>query len=262
LKKTEKPLIRISLTTRLDTASWEFGRQVLELLCEADARLLPEKVNNFEPIKIPVTSVEECEKYWSPEAKLTGPGGGALFFKMDFLWRRSRAIKSSGHVLHTSHNRFGKLKFGWVTFQATPDKKTNWHRLFHRLCTLAQPNFGTLHLCTHAETQPGAFGAESDANYGTNDFLLGTAGIALEQRGLANLAWATFFGQEFAAEVDPEKLRAHGFGVEAIGDGFLVTVTPSLFDVANNFVQFSSRRAELKNLFRLGLFRIQNEPPG
>ncbi len=260
MSKLEKPRIRISLTTRIDTTNWEFGRQVLEALRDTDERLLPERVANFEPVKIPVASIEECEKYWAPEAKLQGPDGDAWSFKMDFLWRRTRAIKSTGHVLHTSRSRFGKLKLGWLTVGAAPDKKTDWHGLFYRLCTLVQPNFATMHLCSDAETRPGAFGMESDANYGTNDFLVGTAGIALEQRGLANLAWATFFGQEYAAEVAAEKLRAQGCAAEAIGDGFLVTITPSLFDVADKFPQFSARRAEFKKLFRPGLFRIQNEP--
>ena len=260
MRKPEKSKIRISLTTGIDTTMWEFGRQVLEVLCEADARLLPERVNNFEPIKIPVTSVEDCKKYWAPEAKLTGPGGGASFFKMDFLWKRTKVIKSMGHVMHTAVNRFGELIPGWMTFNADPDKKPDWHGLFRTLCFMAQPMFATMHLCTGAETKPSAFGAESDANYGTNDFLRGSSGIVLAERGVANLAWATFFGQEYAAEVNPESLRAQGFAVEAIGGGFLVTVSPSLFDVADKFPQFSARRAEIKKLFRPGLFRIQNEP--
>lgn len=260
MRKPDKPEIKISLTGRIDSTKWEFGRQVLEALRDADARLLPDRIGNSEPIKIPVGSIEECEKYWAPEVMARGPDGAAFFCKSPFMWKRARAIKSWGHVMHTLVNNFGEFVPGWLIFTASPDKKPDWHGLFSLLCGFVQPSFATMHLCTEVETRPGAFGTESSANYGTNDFLRGSSGTVLKMRGVANLAWATFFGREYAAEVDPEKLRAHGFAVEAIAGGFLVTITPSLFDVAKDFPQFSARRAELKKLFRPGLFRIQNEP--
>jgi hypothetical protein len=60
--------------------------------------------------------------------------------------------------------------------------------------------------------------------------------------------------------VDEERLRAHGFAVEAVPRGKLFTVTDDLFDVVNDFATFSRRRAELKSLFRPGLFQITDEP--
>jgi hypothetical protein len=37
----------------------------------------------------------------------------------------------------------------------------------------------------------------------------------------------------------------------------LITVTPSLLDVAERFDEFAKRRTELKGLFREGLFQIK-----
>lgn len=78
--------------------------------------------------------------------------------------------------------------------------------------------------------------------------------------GLTNLGWANVFSEEYAAEVDEDRLRAHGFAVEAVPRGKLFTVTDNLFDVVNDFATFSRRRAELKSLFRPGLFQITDEP--
>ena len=81
-----------------------------------------------------------------------------------------------------------------------------------------------------------------------------------QERGLSNLSWANFFGEQYASEVDVPKLRENGFNVEPIGEGFLVTLTPSLLDVMDNFPLFSERRVALRKLFRPGLFRINEEP--
>lgn len=78
--------------------------------------------------------------------------------------------------------------------------------------------------------------------------------------GLTNLGWASFFGGEFSKEVDESMIAAAGFPVRKIGDGYLVQVTENISDVIDNFALFSQRRAELKSLFRDGLFMIKDEP--
>ncbi|WP_237717301.1 hypothetical protein, partial [Cupriavidus basilensis] len=50
------------------------------------------------------------------------------------------------------------------------------------------------------------------------------------------------------------------FGIDEIGQGSLLVLTPRIFDEVDNFALFSTRRAEAKKLFRPGLFRITNEP--
>jgi hypothetical protein len=259
MRKPDKPKIRISVTTRVDTTQWSFGKQVLEALYETDERLLPERIGHSEPIKIPFESIEACEKHWAPAGVIKGPEG-TFDVKWNVFWKRTKPIKNLGCMFHTSVNKFGDLNPGWLTISAVPDKKADWIGLFRRLCTVAPPQFSTLHLFTHTETWPGAFTPENDENYDTNDYQVGAPPIALKERGIPNLSWANFFGEEYAAEVDPQKLRDHGFGVEEIGQGFLVTVTPRLLDVMDNFALFSAKRVELKKLFRPGLFRIANEP--
>ncbi|WP_435484177.1 hypothetical protein [Variovorax sp. GB1R11] len=259
LKKTEKPEIRISVTTRLNTTEWEFGRKFLQTLCDADARLSPEYVGNSEPIKIFVGNIDDCKASWAPEAIIDGPVGPS-HVKWNFLWKRAKAIKYWGCVHHTLTTRSGELKLGWITLTATPDKRVDWSDLFHRLCILTNPKFATMHLRTDAEARPEAFSENVVENFGVNDLLYGHPDVALKERGLAYLSWANFFGEQYASEVDVAKLQENGFSVESIGEGFLVTLTPTLSDVMDNFSLFSERRVALRKLFRPGLFRINEEP--
>ncbi|MCY1385108.1 hypothetical protein D9M69_734520 [compost metagenome] len=69
-----------------------------------------------------------------------------------------------------------------------------------------------------------------------------------------------FYGDEFAQEVNADQIAASGFPIEKVGNGYLVRVTNSIQDVADDFSFFSKRRAELKSLFREGLFLINDEP--
>ncbi|WP_211468257.1 hypothetical protein [Collimonas silvisoli] len=255
-----KPKIRLSITTRLDTTRWEFGKQVLEAFCETDPRLVPEYFDNVEAIKKQFNGIAACEEYWAPEVVMDAGSYGRTFTKWNSMWRRVKAVKSRGEMHHTLVNQRGQLHLGWLTFDADGDRKVDWAGLFHRLCVLAQPKFATLHLFTDIETRRGAFGTAVETDIAADDFVTGPHGMTLEKRGIPNLAWATFFGEDYAAEVDMQKLCAQGFEVEAIGQGFLVTLTPKLFDVVENFALLSARRTMLKKLFRPGLFGLAEEP--
>lgn len=71
---------------------------------------------------------------------------------------------------------------------------------------------------------------------------------------MPNIGWATFYGDEFAEEVNVERIAASGFPIEKLNTGYLVRVTENIQDVASDFSLFSTRRAELKSLFRENFF--------
>ena len=48
--------------------------------------------------------------------------------------------------------------------------------------------------------------------------------------------------------------------MDDFANGYLVKVTDYLQDVDNDFAAFSLRRANLKAMYRHGLFRIEEEP--
>ncbi|WP_265259593.1 hypothetical protein, partial [Verminephrobacter aporrectodeae] len=228
-----KSYIRISIVTDIDTTKWEFGKKVLETFCETDPRLVPSGFDNNPKIKKPFHDIAACEKYWAMEAIIdaTAFGDGLIFTKWDCDWKRSKAVKYNCTMNHTLVSQLGKLHPGWLKGRADANRKIDWAGLFHRLIELANPQFAILHLFTDIETRDDAFGADHHAIVATDDFLMGPPAAILEDRGIPNLAWATFFGRDYTKEIDAEKLRANGFAVEAIGDGHLVTLTENIFDV-------------------------------
>lgn len=259
MKYSKKPEVKIAVITQIDTTQWEFGHRFLQTLVDIDARLMPELVGMSDSTNTTVASIEACEEYWAPDAIIDGPLGRVIT-KWNFFWRRKKTVSSWGCVYHVTASRVGERSFGLITLTARADKKVEWINLFSRLCALTDSKYATLHLRTEMENRKGAFSEEALESYGVDDFLSGLPNLALEERGLANLSWANFLGKQYASEVDVLKLRANGFGVEAIGEGSLITLTPSLFDVEDNFSLFSERRVALRNLFRPGLFRINEEP--
>lgn len=68
------------------------------------------------------------------------------------------------------------------------------------------------------------------------------------------------FGADHATDFDAARIRAGGFPVDEIDDVTIIRVTDKLSDVVDDFDYFSRRRAELKSLFRPGLFWITEEP--
>ncbi|WP_431051582.1 hypothetical protein [Roseateles sp. L2-2] len=258
MTKIKKSYIRISIISSLETSEWEVGRSLLEALIETDARLLPEKVGTFEPLKNSVSDVEGCKPFW---AVLNGSGRPGMERNADgFIWKRSRAIKSYGHMMHKLRNIHGEVRAAWFVFEASIDRKVDWLKLFDKFCRVLVPDYATLHLVTEIEDAPDAFGEAADATYGTNDHLNGVPPIRLKEKGPANLAWANYFGPGLMSEVQEDKIRNAGFPVERLGDGIVVRVTDDIFAVEDDFIDFSRRRAELRGLFRSGLFRINHEP--
>ncbi|WP_265654513.1 hypothetical protein [Verminephrobacter aporrectodeae] len=256
------PYIKISIVTDIDTTKWEFGRKVLEAFYETDSRLAPSRLDSDAKIWKLFRGVAACEKYWAKEGIINAnkSGRGRVSVKWDCGWTRSEAVEYRYDMIHTMVNQFGELRPGWIKGDSDADRKIDWRRLFHRLVELANPQFAILHLFTDVETRDDAFGADEHAIIATDDFLMGPPAAILKDRGIPNLAWATFFGREYTQEIDAEKLRANGFAVEAMGDGHLVTLTENIFDVADNFALFSARRSELKKLLRPGFIRLTNEP--
>ncbi|MHA7678614.1 hypothetical protein [Cupriavidus sp. PET2-C1] len=256
-----KPKVRISITTNIDTTEWGFGRRVIEAFCNTDSRLTPEYFDNNEAITKPFKGVADCEELWAPEVVIDAGVNGRIITKWNSMWRRGKTVKCRADMHHTLLNQRGQLRPGWFTFDAAADTKVDWLGLFRQLCELAEPKFAVMHLFTDIEVRRGAFGVGDDARIAQDDFVAGAPAVALEQRGIPNLAWATFFGKEYAAEVDAKKMRDYDFIIDEIDQGSLLILTPRLFDVADNFLLFSTRRVEAKELFRPGMFRITNEPP-
>lgn len=245
-----KPYIQIAIRTKTETIGWGVGEKLINSLSLNGGLLLPEQVShNADKITEPFLGKAACEDIWASKATMRVNGALSDFYQ-DFAWRRKKAIKSSGSVVHTSRNIRGQVVPGSVCLTSACSEKVDWCSLFKTWCEIFPPQLGMLHLFTDPELSP------SEKH---NSFQIGSFNSALKP-DVPNIGWAMFYGDEFAQEVDADRIAASGFPIEKLGNGYLVTVTNSIQDVVDDFPLFSKRRAELKSLFREGFFLIKHEP--
>lgn len=243
-----KNYVQISIRTRVDTTELERGRALVALL--DSYCLIPEQVSfNPDKFKDDFLGDESLQRWWAAVA-IVKSQGRSFEAPMSFAWRRKKTVKSSGYVRPRIYNHAGKLVPGSVSISAPWNSRTDWRMLFSELVRIFPPQIGTLHLFTSCEL--GRRGAWSS-------FEIGSFGASRAPE-LHNLAWATYFGDEFSEEGDRNAMKRAGFIVDEYANGYLVQVTANLEDVDRSFDLFSAKRAELKTLYRHGLFSIKNEP--
>lgn len=243
-----KSYVQISIRTRVDTTDLERGRALVALLDSHG--LSPEQVSfNPDKFKDDFLGDESLQRWWAAMATIKSQGY-SFEAPMPFAWRRKRVVKSSGYVRHRIYNRAGKLNPGSISMSSPWSSRIDWKMLFSELARIFPPQIGMLHLFSSREL--GRRGAWSS-------FETGSFGAALAPE-VHNLAWATYFGDEFAQEGDQDAMKRAGFIIDEYTNGYLVQVTASLEDLDRSFNPFSAKRAELKTLYRHGLFSIQDEP--
>lgn len=267
-----KPKLQLTIRTREETVSWDFGRRFLRVLMDGGDRLRPQWITTFcetefRTNKREFVGVDGCEPFWAQTASYHSESG-VREFPCDFLWRRRKTVKHDGWVKHTSRSIRNNVLPGTARLYGAWHKAVGWSKLFRDWCVVMRPQIGMLHVLTEPErfklvARDVSEWTEEEERFfcGWRDFRIGSFGASLKPE-IPNVGWAMFYGDEFAVEVDEEAIADAGFPIEKIGEGYLVRVTESIDDVIDDFPLFSARRAELKSLFREGLFTIAEEPDG
>lgn len=242
--------IRIAIRTRAETIDWGVGERLIDTLSLNGGLLLPDQVSHCaDKFTEPFAGKASCESVWASKGSIRANGALSDFYQ-DFAWKRKRAIRSSGSIVHRFRNVRGQIVPGEITLKAAFSDQVDWYSLFKVWCEIFPPQIGMLHLFTGPELSP----AEKNGS-----FQIGSFNAALKP-DVPNIGWGMFYGDEFAQEVDVDQIATSGFPVERIGSGYLVKVTNGIQDVVDDFSLFSKRRAELKSLFREDFFLINHEP--
>lgn len=242
--------MQVAIRTKVDTFHWGVGKSLIESLGDGGELLCLEQIShNPDKFTEPFLGKSECEKWWATKGSLRVNGSLSEYYE-DFAWRRKKAVKSSGYIRHKAVNIRSQIVPGTLSFRSGCSEKINWLLLFRAWCEIFSPQLGMLH-------RFGGF--ELDSKNKNNSFQIGSFNSALKP-DVPNIGWAMFYGDEFAEEIDVDRIAASGFPIEKIGSGYLVRVTENIQDVVNDFPFFSKRRAELKALFQEGFFLIQGEP--
>lgn len=268
--------LNINIQTNADISSWETGKELLRRIF-SNAKLTPQRVATFGEVTarhgFDVSDIETCEKHWASKGSMR-VSGTLREFTQDFHWKRTKVAKSQGSVTFSNLNMKGKKLSSRLFLQSQYRKEIDWVSLFRDWCETAQAHTGILHLLNSQDCLQ-----KSDRdirNYGFDEpvqqqawsrflggelyseFRAGESNSLVS--GLTNLGWATWFGGDFTNEVDRRSITAAGFPIYKLDGGYLVQVTDDINDVVNDFAMFSKRRAELKSLFKDGLFLIKGEP--
>lgn len=266
----------IKIQTHADLTSWKVGEKLLSPLFK-DGRLVPERAATFGEVTashgFDVEDIKECRAHWASQAVMRTNGSSDKFTE-DFHWRRRKVAKSQGYVSFSEASMRGKKIPTRVFLQSQYRKEIDWAGLFVNWCNITTPFAAILHPRATQESPKKSNKDVRDYSYDEDvyqqvwsrflcgefysEFRAGELNSLVS--GLTNLGWASFFGGEFSTEVDEAIIAAAGFPVRKIGDGYLVQVTENISDVIDDFALFSKRRAELKSLFRDGLFMIKDEP--
>lgn len=223
----KKKYVLLSLVTHKKLTKEPYGRRLLSLFYDHYPLLVPQYANFYEPINKPINTVDEALVYWEDET---------------FLCRRRNSVAGWGHVSEDI-SKIGriKLEYDW-------NPKIDWFYLFQELITITEAYFGYVHVFTKNEIEPAAVGSA------IGGFMMGMAGFHLK-KGIPNLGWGHYFGEEYVKEIDAALLQKHGFDVQQFGEGYLFHITDKLSDVIDDYEHFNERRKELKSLFRPDLFQ-------
>jgi hypothetical protein len=246
--------LKLKFITHKDTAMPAFGRELLDILVNRHPLLAPElyDIRPEQECRKPFEGIDQAVQAWAGHGIIHYPEGDAEVIWPNYIKRKSK-VKYYAVVNHTSKNKFGNPILGLFGITLALDKKSNWLQIFRDIVHIVEPVLARAHIFTDIEIKGYAFGSPQKV------FWAGPSQPEMRD-GLTNLAWANVFSEEYASEVNEAALRAHGYAVEDVGAGKLFAVTDNIFDVVDDFPKFSARRAELKSLFRPGLFRITDEP--
>lgn len=243
-----RKFVVIAIRTRADTTDLARGRAFISAL--AAEGMAPQQVSHSsDRFTENFDGEASIAAHWA-EMATASSGGRSYQSPQRFVWRRKTVVKSSGYVRHGMINDAGVRVPAAIIITAPWHKSVAWERLFRAVLEVFPAQLAMLHLFTAPESVKSPAWASFEA---------GSLGASLSPQ-LPNLAWATYFGDEFAVEGNREDLRGAGYRVDDFANGYLVKVTDYLQDVDNDFAAFSLRRANLKAMYRHGLFRIEEEP--
>jgi hypothetical protein len=222
-----KKYVLLSLVTRKKLTKDPYGRKVLSLFYEGYPMLAPQTANFYEPINQPVPDVEAALEYWENE---------------EFLFRRRNSITGWGNIgPDRIHVNCIFLEYNWST-------KIDWFDFFKELVEVTESYFGYVHVFTDREIEPAGAGSAIDC------FLGGTPGVHLK-KGIPQLGWGHYFGEEYVKELNVPLIKKLGFSIEPLGEGYVFHLTDQLSDVITDYDYFNDRRQLLKSLFRPELFQ-------
>lgn len=140
----EKPRVIISVETEEPTDAWSIGEAVLSLF-DAEDRLRPEKLYQWEDEVGDFTNVPDAKKFWSQQMQMSVAGSSTSVFA-GLRWKRTRVLRYDAEIKHTTQNNRGALIRGNFRLTAHPHKSIDWKSMLCGLVTALHGSYAFAHV--------------------------------------------------------------------------------------------------------------------
>lgn len=263
----KKQYILISIHTLIDTSQVEVGKKFLNLLIDFDKRLEPDYFKDYgnEWYKVPYEGEDHWNKGWTMQ--MTQKWNDPAYYKpieitspAPFDWTRKKAIKYKGEVSHSQLIGEGAyivdvrkkpyFKQGSIRLEFQPPRKDiDYLLLFSKLCKSLDAEYGMLHFFTGNEiSRYSQHSPQTSFRFGHISF-----GSNIK---IANLGWANYFKYNFSDSVDHGMIQEISSKTDDSLNGTLLVLSDDIYDVKNDFEDFSKKRVIAKKCFASGFIEI------
>jgi hypothetical protein len=228
-----KRFIKISFLTNEKLEKANYGRSLLALFFNEFPDLVPEYASFTDPVNNSIPTVDDALKYWTDMSML------------QFIGRRRSTVKGSFYA------GYDKDKIGDIDLEYTWNKKIDWFDVFKKVQACVKAYFGYLHFFTQEEDD---LRTDRDGSAYLS-FYNGAIGWKVEEKGIPDLGWATYFGKKYQEDIPISQIQKEGAIVTPQNDGHIIQLTDNIFDIHKDFKSFDEKRDRVKSHFPKGFFQ-------
>ena len=262
-----KPTVVLSLSSPKPSHEWDFGQKVLQVLYDADPRLVPDRVGSNESDfrkKLPCETVADVQPLWAcfdeyDEVDYKDGWPTAPLFTL--FWKRTRPLRASGAFWFAWCEKVWDQKMpSGLVFTADYAPDIDFIDIFRKWCALYEPRQAYLHYINKTvrdEPRPALERmAPPNALEGKVDrFLAGFMGPLRDEKTY-DLGCVNFFSKEWFGETTIAELKDAGLQVEEFDNGAFIFLAPQLAALETTFDEFVQQRSLAKSIIGASRFEI------
>ncbi|MFX0542679.1 hypothetical protein ACEWPM_013215 [Roseovarius sp. S4756] len=242
---TAKELLVIHIEIGRPTIDWAFGKQLLDLFFNFDHRLAPKTLSVWGEKVANLSGSEDVRPHWAGLGQMR-VNGSLSEFHVGIGWHRKLTTMYHAEIQHESQNIRGRLIPAKLSVYAKPHRAIDWRGFTNLLFELTEAQYGFAHLHRDAHLRTDLSEAREPI-WITGD---------RTSKTVPQLGWSTFLGRPYVDIVSPLSDQIQDVEIAKIGDGYAITLTDSILDVADRYEEFNEIRSKVKTCFPRSFFDI------
>jgi hypothetical protein len=244
----KEPCVLLSLETHKLIALPEFGREFASMWLGFDG-LEPQRISWGEDrYKNDFLGIDDlCRKWWGAKANVRHDGKFAYEWTLPLSWIRKKSIKHDAQFNFASAFQIERGDPSSFRVRLSWKPEFDFHKLFLNVIRLMEPDIAMMHLFVSAKR---------GLQIGDNElgFRSGSFGGRFRP-GIPDMAWAMAFGDGKRSLDKLLRVGVDELPLERVGRTDVLTVTPQLSDIVDDYSRFVKNRDKLKGYFNRGVFR-------